>query len=447
MPIDLSCPCGKRLRVAEEHAGRQGQCPVCGRLLNIPTFENADQGPAPGPPPLRLRPVEVPLPVPRENRPAGLPAPSAAEPTPPGRDFPTLVAPDGSGTAVARYQLYAPGAAALGCLFGSLMAGLVLIGINHRALGRAWAGAVHIFLGLLAGLVAVAVFRSYFKTPLVLIGLHGASVLAVYLLALGQQGAVYARHVQRGGAKAPAGRVAGICLLCLFGLAVVGIPYGIFMNRGGTVTFGLGEEVGYAGGVTRGQAQKFGDLLTEVGLFDGQGPKRVELTMEGDRYVVTCTLKDLGWEEPAVIAAFRALHGRLASEVFDGGPVIIRLCDQYKTSRRVITVGLGRRLSFGDGDEVYYTDGVTKTQAHQLGRKLQEDHFFNGTGARKVQLAREGPCHVVSVILRHGEWDDPQIVAYFQRLRRELEQWEFADGPVKICLWDQGLTPQRNFDP
>jgi hypothetical protein len=36
MPIDLTCSCGKRLRVADEYAGQQGQCPVCGRALAIP---------------------------------------------------------------------------------------------------------------------------------------------------------------------------------------------------------------------------------------------------------------------------------------------------------------------------------------------------------------------------------------------------------------------------
>jgi hypothetical protein len=36
MPIELTCICGKRLRVADEFANRQGQCPVCGDLLQIP---------------------------------------------------------------------------------------------------------------------------------------------------------------------------------------------------------------------------------------------------------------------------------------------------------------------------------------------------------------------------------------------------------------------------
>ena len=46
MPIELQCPCGKRLRMNEEAAGQQGKCPVCGAILDIPL-------PEPVVPPLR----------------------------------------------------------------------------------------------------------------------------------------------------------------------------------------------------------------------------------------------------------------------------------------------------------------------------------------------------------------------------------------------------------
>jgi hypothetical protein len=36
MAIDVSCACGRRLRIAEEHAGRQGKCPSCGRTFDLP---------------------------------------------------------------------------------------------------------------------------------------------------------------------------------------------------------------------------------------------------------------------------------------------------------------------------------------------------------------------------------------------------------------------------
>lgn len=49
MPIDLTCSCGKLLRVADEAAGRQGRCPVCGALLEIPEREVPARGAGPSP--------------------------------------------------------------------------------------------------------------------------------------------------------------------------------------------------------------------------------------------------------------------------------------------------------------------------------------------------------------------------------------------------------------
>src|SRR5262249_36283889 len=36
MTITFTCPCGKRLQVAETLRNREGQCPACGQLLRIP---------------------------------------------------------------------------------------------------------------------------------------------------------------------------------------------------------------------------------------------------------------------------------------------------------------------------------------------------------------------------------------------------------------------------
>jgi len=36
MDIHVTCKCGKRLRVKQQHGGRQGKCPACGTVLDIP---------------------------------------------------------------------------------------------------------------------------------------------------------------------------------------------------------------------------------------------------------------------------------------------------------------------------------------------------------------------------------------------------------------------------
>jgi hypothetical protein len=51
MPIELDCPgCGKRLRVADEHAGRAGRCPGCQTVFNVPRASMPAQANPPGQP-------------------------------------------------------------------------------------------------------------------------------------------------------------------------------------------------------------------------------------------------------------------------------------------------------------------------------------------------------------------------------------------------------------
>jgi hypothetical protein len=51
VPITFSCPCGKTLRVPDEHAGRRAKCPACGAVVPIPgpdpVFE-VEEKPKPG---------------------------------------------------------------------------------------------------------------------------------------------------------------------------------------------------------------------------------------------------------------------------------------------------------------------------------------------------------------------------------------------------------------
>ena len=39
MPITVSCPCGKKLRVADEHAGKRVKCPACQAVSTVPAPE------------------------------------------------------------------------------------------------------------------------------------------------------------------------------------------------------------------------------------------------------------------------------------------------------------------------------------------------------------------------------------------------------------------------
>jgi predicted RNA-binding Zn-ribbon protein involved in translation (DUF1610 family) len=73
MSISFVCPCGKKLKVDEEYAGRKGKCPACGQSLIVPAAGSGRQpGPGHSPPP----PAAVSSPPPRaeaESSKAGFP--------------------------------------------------------------------------------------------------------------------------------------------------------------------------------------------------------------------------------------------------------------------------------------------------------------------------------------------------------------------------------------
>lgn len=60
--IVLQCPCGRKLQIREEFAGQEGQCPACGRTLNIPRDD--DSAPHEWARPVAVAPTPTPPPAP-----------------------------------------------------------------------------------------------------------------------------------------------------------------------------------------------------------------------------------------------------------------------------------------------------------------------------------------------------------------------------------------------
>lgn len=79
--IDVACGCGKRMRVADEHAGKVIRCPQCRNPLPVPA---APVAPVPVPPAERTYAAPAPEPEPERRPAAPSPTPADPEPTPVG---------------------------------------------------------------------------------------------------------------------------------------------------------------------------------------------------------------------------------------------------------------------------------------------------------------------------------------------------------------------------
>ena len=252
MPIDLTCSCGKQLRVASEFAGRQGQCPICGQLLVIPD-RDTDAGST------NPSPLEVAQAVTANPDLAGTSEPGAPK-------FALTPLPSESAGRLSEeleisrpgYKLFSPAAiAGIAFLTGPIGA-LLMLSLNYWRLGKRPAAGITVVVCLLT-LAALIVLC--FALPNSSIGMFIALplFLAVWGAARTLQGSVYETHLRQGGEPASSWAAIGFGLL---GLALyLGVLLGIagtfdyYNNLGQRIEFGNNEEIFYENGVTEAEVR------------------------------------------------------------------------------------------------------------------------------------------------------------------------------------------------
>jgi hypothetical protein len=324
MPIDLTCPCGKLLRVRNELAGRQGQCPVCGRVLAIPP---ADAFAAPSG--LLLGEALLATAV---EEPVGSAEPASQDyAEAPLASAPAVPLPEGPAVHRPEYKLFAPGHVGLAAFLGGPVGAFAILAINYFRLGKPRAAWGIIACGLIA---CAALMRISLALPEGAPGFLFALPLFLVLwgLAKGLQGHAYGEHVRQGGETASGGAAAGL------GLLGAGLYLGVFLGvylgyeqlaSGNKIDFGSGEEIYYAQGATEADARALGASLRDVGFFDGRGPKAVRLSCVGNRMVVAFVVQDWVLNDPRAQQGFRTIARQAADRAFNGRPVEVQLCDEY----------------------------------------------------------------------------------------------------------------------
>ena len=79
----------------------------------------------------------------------------------------------------------------------------------------------------------------------------------------------------------------------------------------------------------------------------------------------------------------------------------------------------GTRVAIGKNDEVYYRDGATQADAIALGNDLKSDGYFTDKGAT-VAIDKTAAGPIVSFVVKEGGWDQPEMVATFDEIGREV---------------------------
>jgi hypothetical protein len=348
--IIIECPCGKNLRIGDEHAGQQGRCPVCSRVLDIPAADTPHPLAAPTPPDGTGQAVTA---TPALAGPAG----AATAGSPGSEQVPSATprlevveAPPGSGSTDAPpppgYKLHSPGHVALATFFSNVLGGAVILALNYRALGQtraAWRAALCGLIAVTGLLVLLLLLPDKAATA---VGLASAlvSIIGMYQLAKALQGAAYDRHIRGGGKQGSGAAACGIGLLCGAVTVAVAVGCGVAQNAlfdegmGRKVVFAAQEEVYYTEGVTEAQARALGRALQQAGYLNGSGGKTVQVSKGGDGFIVAFVLQEGSWDKPGVSEEFRELGRQLSRQALGGQRLEIRLCDMWMDTKKTIDV-------------------------------------------------------------------------------------------------------------
>jgi hypothetical protein len=327
MPINLTCSCGKQLRVADEFAGRQGQCPACGGMLEIPEPDPVVRGAASS---VEAAHAVTATPAPAASAEPGSPE-YAASPLPPA---PAEWLPEEPEVRRPGYKLFSPGSIARVAFLAGPVGAFILLALNFWRMGKRGAAWTTIALGLLTlGVLVVIIIALPESVPSFLIGLP--LFLALWIAARALQGDAYEAHQRAGGATASGWVAAGIALMGV--VLFLGLWLGSFLvydltfysGLGSKIDFGAGEEVYYATGVTEADARALGAFLRETGFFNGRGPKSVRLARDGDRLVLSVIVQEWVLRDWGVQQEIRTMGQQASQRAFGGRPVVVELCDEY----------------------------------------------------------------------------------------------------------------------
>src|SRR5262249_51694600 len=107
--------------------------------------------------------------------------------------------------------------------------------------------------------------------------------------------------------------------------------------------------------------------------------------------------------------------------------------------------GLGTRIDFGGGQEVFYTQGATEADARALGAYLRQAGVFDGRRPMSFLVARDGNLVVVSMIIADKELNDPDAERDFREFGQEASQQAFGGRPVEVRLCDEQFTVKRRI--
>lgn len=107
--------------------------------------------------------------------------------------------------------------------------------------------------------------------------------------------------------------------------------------------------------------------------------------------------------------------------------------------------GHGKKITYGPDEEVYYKDGATEAEARAVGDALKSLGYFDGKGAKSIQVIKSGDLPVVRFVVKDGAWDIALEVNRFQRLCVHVSRHAFQGRLIEARICDDKLDDKKTL--
>jgi hypothetical protein len=203
-------------------------------------------------------------------------------------------------------------------------------------------------------------------------------------------------------------------LVVLFAAVFAAVFIPTYMaNSSPSIVIGSKDEVYYSGSATKEEALALGNELKADAYFQDKGAD-VLLDKGKDGTIVSFIVKEGFWDQPGTLSSFEEI-GREVAPSLGGFPIKLRLITKTRDIKKESNIG---RVAFASKDHVIYLGQATDSQAQALGQALQIAGFFEGKGT-DVFFSRHSDGTVLSFVVGDGVWDDPALVADFEKITRQ----------------------------
>ena len=191
--------------------------------------------------------------------------------------------------------------------------------------------------------------------------------------------------------------------------------------------------------VTEAESDLLGNYLIKEKFADGK-VKTIQLAKNGNVYQVRFVVDGDKARDAEYAKAAKFLGTMISSQLFNGAPVEVDLCDDHlNTISVLIADDFGTRKIF-NGVEIFHSKNIRATEVDSLGNYLIRSGFADGN-AKSVQITKSSIAYKFKFVVNKGVEKDTAYLKNGRVFAAEMSKLVFSDKPVEVVLCDAYFSP------